>query len=144
MHKLNDADDFEEMEYDPGVLAFSHEGFEIRNPYLSECGRFSVDPEITYGFILSHTGGGCMALIKDIGDNKSIWLTDDSGTAIPELEESGDALLGLFHGSQQIAIVTISDIHFEGDEPKKVAKTKNESLKAHQKSPVADDLAPGQ
>lgn len=144
MHKLNEDDDFEEMAYDPEVLAFSHEGFEIRNPYLSECGRFSVDPELAYGFVPSHTGGGCMALVKDIGDNKSIWLTDESGTHIPYLDETDSALLGLFHGSEQIAFVTVGEIHFEGDEPKNVGKIEQEPLKPQKKSHSADGPEPGQ
>lgn len=54
--------------YDPKVLAFIDEDMEIRNPYFSPCGRFLVDPVKAYGFVETHTGGGCMALDLPHGD----------------------------------------------------------------------------
>ncbi|MFC0710403.1 hypothetical protein [Azorhizophilus paspali] len=36
--------------YDPALLAFQHEGVEIRNPYRSPCSCFEADPMAAYGF----------------------------------------------------------------------------------------------
>lgn len=37
-------------EYDPKLLSFLYDGDEIRDPTLSPCGRFSVDPVVAYEF----------------------------------------------------------------------------------------------
>lgn len=62
--------------YDPALLAFNHEGTEIRNPYVSPDGRYLVSPLI-YGFVEYHTGGGCMALMRPHTDNRVLYLTQD-------------------------------------------------------------------
>ncbi len=114
MQRLIDGD-FQEADYDPALMAFVHEGYEIRNPFLSECGRFAVDPELAYGFFAHHTGGGCMALVKQLEDGRQIWLTDEGGSAIPEAHEADTALLGVFIEGDQIAYITVSEIPMESD-----------------------------
>ena len=76
--------------YDPALLAFQHEGKEIRNP-LQAAGPacvYWVSAE-TYGFYPFHTGGGCMALRKDLPNGNYLLLTTDDGGYIPD--EPGDA-----------------------------------------------------
>lgn len=101
--------------YVSDALAFEHEGMSIRNPFLSDCGRFSVDPEY-YGFKPHHTGGGCMALRKDRPDGKYYLLTDSGGSEIPTAEEADDALLGLYEADEQFLLVKVGDIPFDSDE----------------------------
>jgi len=114
MQRVIDGD-FQEADYDPALMAFIHEGFEIRNPFLSECGRFAVDPELAYGFFAHHTGGGCMALVKQLEDGRQIWLTDEGGSEIPEAHETDTAILGVFIEGDQIAYITVSEIPMESD-----------------------------
>ena len=108
---------FVDSEYDASLLAFVFEECEIRNPYLSECGRFTVDPIEAYGFKPHHTGGGCMALVKVLEDGRQIWITDVGGSAIPEADEIDEAILGVFVGGEQLAYITLSEIPMEGDIP---------------------------
>jgi len=68
--------------YDPKVLAFIDEDMEIRNPYFSPCGRFLVDPVKAYGFVETHTGGGCMALDLPHGDGTLRLVQDGILSAI--------------------------------------------------------------
>lgn len=56
---------------------FIYEGIEIKNPTLSSCGRFNVDPIEAYGFYEVETGGGNTALQLDTSDGGFIWLTDN-------------------------------------------------------------------
>lgn len=104
--------------YDPKLLAFSFEGDEIRNPFLSPCGRFSVDPIQTYGFELAFTGGGCTALVKPLEDGTYIYLTDSSGCYAPDQnDDPEEVLIGrLDQNHEQLAISSIKDIPVAGDE----------------------------
>lgn len=63
--------------YDPVLLAFIHEGTEIRNPYVSPDGRTLVNPVSAYGFVEYHTGGGCMALMRPHTEGRVLYLTQD-------------------------------------------------------------------
>jgi hypothetical protein len=63
--------------YDPALLAFIHEGTEIRNPYVSPDGRTLVSPVSVYGFVEYHTGGGCMALMRPHSERRVFYLTQD-------------------------------------------------------------------
>lgn len=82
------------------MIPFDHNGQNIYSPFLSECGRFSVDPA-QYGFVLAETGGGCKALIKTLPKGDQIWITDSSGCAVPESAE--DAMMGYFRAGEQLA-----------------------------------------
>lgn len=63
--------------YDPALLAFIHEGTEIRNPYISVDGRTLVNPVEAYGFVEYHTGGGRMALMRPHTEGRVFYLTKD-------------------------------------------------------------------
>lgn len=111
MHKLNEDGLFDEVEYEPELLAFEHEGTEIRNPMLSECGRFTVDPCEAYGFELHHSGGGCMALVKELSNGDSLWLTDESGSDVPDEDDPSTNIIGRFNkDGEQVAFITMGDL----------------------------------
>jgi len=80
--------------YDPALLAFIHEGDEIRNPYLSPCGRFEVDPVSTYGFKEVWTGGDCKALDLRLPDGSVLRLTNEDGLCIPDAGNWESAIIG--------------------------------------------------
>lgn len=83
-----------EVPYDPKLLAFEFEGHEIRNPFLSPCGQFEVDPVETYGFAEAWTGGGCKALELVLPNSDVLLLTDEEGCDIPTISEWRTALIG--------------------------------------------------
>lgn len=80
--------------YDPALLAFIHEGDEIRNPYLSPCGRYEVDPVAAYGFEEVWTGGNCRALDLILPDGCVLRLTNEDGLCIPDPDEWESAIIG--------------------------------------------------
>ena len=41
---------YQEREDDPRVIGFEHEDMYITNPFMDESGRFSVAPQVAYGF----------------------------------------------------------------------------------------------
>ncbi|WP_455233431.1 hypothetical protein [Geopseudomonas aromaticivorans] len=81
--------------YDPALLAFEHQGRLVANPFLSACGRYAVDPAI-YGFTLVSTGGGCSAMVLELADGGSIWLTDETGALAPDVELWHEASISRF------------------------------------------------
>lgn len=87
--------------YDPALLAFLHEGVEIRNPYLSPCGRFEVDPVLVYGFEEVWTGGDCKALDLVLPDGSVLRLTNEDGLSIPEPGEWESAIIGRLNGDHE-------------------------------------------
>jgi hypothetical protein len=131
-------DSFVDAEYDSSLLAFVFEGCMIRNPYLSKCGRFQVEPIEAYGFQPHHTGGGCMALIKTLDDGRQIWITDDGGSAIPEADEIDEAVLGVFVDGEQLAYITMRDIPMEGEIP----ALREEPKAATRKARNTDEFCP--
>lgn len=117
MKKLQDDGRYADAPYEQELLAFEFEGTEIRNPYESECGRFEVDPK-SYGFVEHHTGGGCMALLKDLGDGAYLLITDSDGCAIPEKGDDGydmsDICIGRFNvEGEQLAYISLADLPAE-------------------------------
>lgn len=102
--------------YVADLMSFEHGGMNIRNPMMSECGRFGVDPK-EYGFEVYHTGGGCMALRKDLDNGDYFLLTDDSGSAIPTAEEWATAIYGRYTGGgTPYATINLVDVPYESDE----------------------------
>lgn len=98
--------------YSDELMAFTHGDMQIRNPLLSECGRFAVDPK-DYGFEGWATGGGCVALRKELESGRYMLLTCSDGIDLPDA--SGDDLLGLYSQSgEPIAMISIKDIPFQG------------------------------
>jgi hypothetical protein len=78
-------------------FSFTFEGHAITNPTLSECGRFVVSPE-EYGFTIQHTGGGCTAWQKQVGNN---WVVLTDCDCSHELGGVGSAfLMGFYDGTE--------------------------------------------
>lgn len=77
-------------------FSFRQDGQLIRNPFFSACGRLPVDPVECYGFERVNTGGGCVALHRDLGNGTYLVLTDSSGSYEPDLADWRDALVGLY------------------------------------------------
>ena len=103
--------------YDPDLLSFEHEGTHIHMPLSSPCSRFWVNGEI-YGFKPYHTGGGCMAMRKDLPNGDYLLLTTSDGIHIPDKpEDAADAILGRYvSDGEAIAYITLSDIPEPGEE----------------------------
>lgn len=81
--------------FDPDLMSFEHEQGRIFNPTRSRDNRSYVDPGV-YGFDVYHTGGGCMALRKDLDGGCYFLLTDSDGDSMPGQDEYETALLGLY------------------------------------------------
>lgn len=126
--KLVNDDGLEyEADYDPNVLAFVFEDMEIRNPFLSECGRFSVDPGY-YGFKAVGTGGGCEALVKGLENGHYLMLSDEDGINIPDSKDISEALIGRYNEKgEMIAICAMKDVHMDTETPAK-NKSKKHAL----------------
>lgn len=113
MMKAYKNGNFVEAPYDIDLMSFEFEGTCITNPFLSECSRFSADPK-SYGFVEAGTGGGCMALILDLPNGDSLWMTDGSGCCLPDPADLGDVMLGRFNAEhEQVAYIMLSDIPSE-------------------------------
>lgn len=95
-------------QYPPALLAFDHEGAEIRNPFLSPDGMEVVDPVATYGFAEIDTGGGCVALHRALPCGGGIILTDNDGSRLPCLQEMAEALIGRWDAEgEQLACMVL-------------------------------------
>lgn len=75
---------------------FMFNGVEVRNPTLSLCGRFIVDPKETYGFTEVSTGGGCTALQLDVEGGGYVWLTDGNDSSVLPTEVNAPFAMGFF------------------------------------------------
>lgn len=97
--------------YDEALMTFVHEGTAIRDPFLSECGRFYTNPTY-YGFEIYHTGGGCMAYRKVLEDGRYFLLTTSDGCHLPdEVEDAETATMGLYTADgEEIAGIDVADI----------------------------------
>lgn len=102
--------------YDPTLLAFVHEDMEIRNPYLSTCGRLLVNPVEAYGFTVSHTGGGCMALDLQLPNGRLLRLVQD-GAHIAEPQDWALCTIFLLDAEgEDLAYCDLCDVPMPGDE----------------------------
>ncbi|QYW06447.1 hypothetical protein uan_035 [Pseudomonas phage UAntarctica] len=94
------------------LMSFTVNDMTIRNPLVSECGRFAVDP-IEYGFEPWDGGGGSVGLYLQREEGRYMLLTDSSGLELPDA--SGDDLLGLYtNEGEPMALIRIGDIPFQG------------------------------
>lgn len=75
---------------------FVFNGVEVRNPTLSLCGRFTVDPKEAYGFYEASTGGGCTALQLDVQGGGYVWLTDGNDSSVLPTEINEPFAMGFF------------------------------------------------
>jgi hypothetical protein len=95
---------------DLSLLSFEHEGTCIQNPYLSPCSRFHADPK-DYGFHEVQTGGGCKALILQLPDGGSLWLTDEDGISLPNIGDPSTIVLARYDAEgEQMSCVKVSEI----------------------------------
>jgi hypothetical protein len=83
--------------FDAKGMYFTHDGTAITNPTLSECGRFTVSPEV-YGFSVEHTGGGCTAWQKRV-NNGWVVLTD-AGCSHNIWEVGSPMLMGFYDNAE--------------------------------------------
>lgn len=96
--------------YSDELMAFTFGEMNVRNPLLSECGRFAADPK-DYGFEGWASGGGCVGLRKNLEGGRYMLLTDSDGLDLPD--STGEDLLGLYSkDGEPIAIITIKNIPF--------------------------------
>lgn len=95
MHLYGKCDENTFVAYEASLLAFEHDGIDVRNPYLSLCGRGLCDPVETYGFEEATTGGGLMALQKDLPDGR--YLRIDYDGCIPDVDEWDKATISLYN-----------------------------------------------
>jgi hypothetical protein len=107
----------ERNSYDKNLLAFSDDGEEIRDPFLSPCGRFQVDPR-QYGFAEWATGGGCKALRRELDGGHYLLLTDESGLDLPDPGDASSALLGRYdENGEELLVCRIADVVMYDEEP---------------------------
>ena len=81
------------MEFDVDSASFMHNGVAVRNPTVSDCGRFEVSPEV-YGFYVESTGGGATAWVKEF-DNGFLVIDDYDCNHV--LGEGGSPMLMCFY-----------------------------------------------
>ncbi len=80
-------------------FVFSHNGVDIENPTISECGRFNVSPEY-YGFTIWQTGGGCTAHGQEfLLDGKTVLMLVTNGNFchVSDDDDSSEFTVGLFN-----------------------------------------------
>lgn len=79
-----------------GQYVFVHDDIEIDNPIISECGRFSANPE-QYGFKITSTGGGCSAHAQEFMlDGKPVLMLLTDGNLNCINDETITANIGLY------------------------------------------------
>lgn len=100
------------VQYRDDLMSFTHGEMQIRNPMLSACGRFAADPK-DYGFEGWASGGGCVALRKELDNGRYLLLTHSDGIDLPDA--TSDDLLGLYtQDGDPLALIRVGDIPFEG------------------------------
>ena len=110
--------------YKKDLLAFVFEDVEIRNPFLSECGRFDVDPSV-YGFFQKNDQPLGIRLEKKLADGETLCilpsLPEHDSTGFPALLNVQYNRLARVAANGEIrAMATIKDIvlAWEEDEQK--------------------------
>jgi len=109
MKVITEDGEVSERAYSPDLLAFEHEGRLVRNPYLSGCGRFAVDPEVHYGFRSVRTPNG-FALEREHPEGGRLLLMTVDGCAIPDIELWPEACILREDGRGSTALSLLSDI----------------------------------
>ena len=114
-HYFNSAlpmrlEDRSQAHYDPTVLAFEHEGREIRNPLQDSEGCWT-NPTV-YGFYVQQTGGGCIAYQLDLPNGDYLVLTSEDGSDLPDKpEDAEDAVLGRYtKDGDHLADIDLRDV----------------------------------
>ncbi len=96
------ADEIPPRVYDPTLLAFHHEGFEIRNPFRMPDGVTPCEPTY-YGFSLDGTGGTGVAWHLYLPDGLMLVVCDnDDGETPADAHTWPEASIGLIDGADEI------------------------------------------
>ncbi|TKD46409.1 hypothetical protein [Azotobacter chroococcum] len=116
MYLISESGLNDKAPYDPALLAFFHQGVEIRNPYLSPCGGYEVDPVAAYGFEEVWTGGDCRALDLTLPDGCVLRLTNEDGLRTPDPDEWENAIIGrLSSDHDEIAWCVLGEVPLTTD-----------------------------
>lgn len=97
------------VDHDADLLCFEHNGVAITNPMVDESTIAPVDPRKYYGFT-QYDAESSSGLRKDLKDGSYLLLTDQTGTALPDFEQSETARLHLFVDGRHTAHCQIGDI----------------------------------
>jgi len=100
--------------YDPDLLEFEFEGMGIRNPFISDCGRFDSHPLKDYPFQVVEKNGVAVAWSLTLPDGRQLALTDSEQRQPPVEGQFDTALLTLQDADgKSVASCAIKDIPFE-------------------------------
>ncbi|RMM39058.1 hypothetical protein QO021_28405 (plasmid) [Pseudomonas amygdali pv. lachrymans] len=96
--------------YDPGKLAFHHEGYEIRNPFLMPDGVTPCEPTY-YGFSLDGTGGTGVAWHLYLPDGHMLVICDNlDGETPADANTWPEASIGLLDGPEEILTWILGEV----------------------------------
>ncbi|MBM5458637.1 hypothetical protein H8F21_13790 [Pseudomonas sp. P66] len=96
-------------EYDPDVLWFEYKDMAITNPFVDESTVVEVEPSY-YGFYEARIGV-IHALRLDQPDGRYMLITDETGTALPDMDQVETATLRLYEADGKLlAYCFIGDI----------------------------------
>lgn len=88
-------------------FVFSHNGVEIENPTLSECGRFNISPEY-YGFTIWQTGGGCTAHGREFNlDGQNVIMLITNGDLCHVTDDATHFVVGLYDQDMEALDVNV-------------------------------------
>ncbi|HBO6962796.1 TPA: hypothetical protein L4936_001544 [Pseudomonas aeruginosa] len=88
---------------------FPHELGLFQHPMLTADGH-NVDPR-ELGFTVYPTGGGCDALVLQVGEF-TIMLTDDDGRFCPEAHEWPQSQIGIYQGDDRDEVAVLSGLQW--------------------------------
>lgn len=91
-----------EAPYDPQILAFIHDDAEVRNPMRSECGRFSIDPRVEYGFKNHMVDEVCVAWTRELPGAGTIFLINRDGGCPLLLGDDEHVVIARYDGSGKL------------------------------------------
>jgi hypothetical protein len=96
--------------YDPALLAFNHEGYEIRNPFLMPDGVTPCEPTY-YGFSLDGTGGTGVAWHLYLTDELMLVICDNvDGETPADADTWPAASIGLMDGADEILTWVLGEV----------------------------------
>lgn len=96
--------------YDPAKLAFHHEGYEIRNPFLMPDGVTPCEPTY-YGFSLDGTGGTGVAWHLYYPDGLMLVICDNlDGETPADADTWPEASIGLLDGPDEILTWILGEV----------------------------------
>lgn len=92
-------------------FAFSHNGMQIDNPTISECGRFNVSPEY-YGFTIWETGGGCTAHGREfVLEGRKVLMLITNGDLCHVTNEDTNFVIGLYDEEMEALEINVWNVN---------------------------------